>query len=227
MSILLYKSIENDIKEKIRSNYYKPGDKLPSEMDLMAYYQASKMTIRRSISNLEREGILYSIERVGNYIATNESDEYRLTFDGTEDIKGVDEIRIHDIKVIYLDEGSTQPNKGSKGNAMMVQRYLYSEGKAVAYNQKYFFNLENRVYPQEDHHRFCEKLNRQLSNRIFKTELVFEAILCPTDLKDFLKIDPQEPLAKVTLLYYDRNHSLVAKSQTYALKEYIELNGYS
>lgn len=227
MSILLYKKIENDIKEKIRNNLYKPGDKLPSEIDLMAYYRASKMTVRRSISNLEREGILYSIERVGNYVATNENDEYRLTFDGTEDIKGVDEIKILRVKRIDTDEEDALPQKTTSGYSALVQRYLLSEGKVVAYNKKYFFDLEEQASRNEEDHQSCKKLNRQLSSRTLKTELIFEAIHCPVDLQLALKIDGQETVARVTLLYYDRDDHLIARSQTYALKEYVELNGYS
>jgi GntR family transcriptional regulator len=227
VSILLYKKIENDIKEKIRNNLYKPGDKLPSEIDLMVYYQASKMTVRRSISNLEREGILYSIERVGNYVATNESDEYRLTFDGLEDIKGVDEIKLHRVERLDTEEEDAMRHKTSSGYSILVRRYLLSEGKVVAYNKKYFFNLEVQASRNEEDHQFYKKLNRQLSSRALKTELIFEAIHCPMDLQLILKIDGQEPLARVTLLYYDRDDHLIARSQTYALKEYVELNGYS
>ncbi len=226
MSILLYKSIENDIKEKIRNNIYKPGDKLPSETELMADYQASKMTVRRSISNLEREGILYSIERVGNYIATNESDEYRLTFKGTADIKGVDEIIIQDIKTIYSDEKIIQVDKGIRSDSIMALRHLYSEGKPVAYNQKYFFNLK-KTSIQKSYEQYYKVLERQLAKQTVKTELIFEAVTCPAEVKDFLKINGREPVAKVGLLYYDRQQHPVARSQTYALKEYIELNGYS
>lgn len=217
MEVQLYKSIENDLKEKIRRGELKPGDKLPSEADLMADYQASKMTVRRSISNMEREGIIYSIERVGNYVATSEKDEYRLAFDTFEKINGVDEIRIHKVSQAPGEE------------CVSILRGFYSEKKRVAVDVKSVFCGQNAFSEagESDACGFALQIERRLENTAIKKELLFEAVVCPEPLEHELGVEIGEPIAKITQNYYDREGKLSGKSETYCLKEFVELRGYS
>ena len=66
----LYLQVEADIKNRILSKQYMPGDKLPTENELSDQYNVSKITIRKAIQNLSddmsirsREGAPSSISR--------------------------------------------------------------------------------------------------------------------------------------------------------------------
>lgn len=53
-----YESIYVSLKEKIATAYYKEGEYLPSENELVKVYNCSRNTIRRAISHLSDEGYL-------------------------------------------------------------------------------------------------------------------------------------------------------------------------
>ena len=55
--IPMYKQIVNLLNEKIEKGELKPGDKLPSEAELMEAYSVSRITIRSAISELEEDGL--------------------------------------------------------------------------------------------------------------------------------------------------------------------------
>lgn len=48
--------LAEDIRERIRRGYLKPGDSLPSEAVLMERWSYSRITVRTALSTLERQG---------------------------------------------------------------------------------------------------------------------------------------------------------------------------
>ena len=56
------------INDQIRKNELHPGQKLYSENELRKMFGVSRQTVRRAISMLEKEGILYSVRGSGTYI---------------------------------------------------------------------------------------------------------------------------------------------------------------
>ena len=64
----LYLQVEADIKNRILSKQYMPGDKLPTENELSAQYNVSKITIRKAIQNLSDEGYVNKVQGKGTFI---------------------------------------------------------------------------------------------------------------------------------------------------------------
>ena len=61
----LYLQVEADIKNRILSKQYMPGDKLPTENELSDQYNVSKITIRKAIQNLSDEGYVNKVQGKG------------------------------------------------------------------------------------------------------------------------------------------------------------------
>ena len=64
----LYLFVYNDILNKIRSGHYRPGDKLPTEMELSDLYSVSRVTARRSLAMLENINLIYRIKKSGTFV---------------------------------------------------------------------------------------------------------------------------------------------------------------
>jgi GntR family transcriptional regulator of arabinose operon len=62
-----YFSIMEELKAKIVKGDIKPGEKLPSENELVTRYQVSRHTIRKALSILQNEGYLYSEHGKGTF----------------------------------------------------------------------------------------------------------------------------------------------------------------
>src|SRR5699024_2353602 len=63
-----YLNIYNDIMDSIENKNIKPGEKLPSENELMEKYNVSRHTIRKSLDLLEGNGYIHKIKGMGTYV---------------------------------------------------------------------------------------------------------------------------------------------------------------
>src|SRR5690606_12406951 len=64
----LYIQIKNDLKKKIEDGYWKPGDKITSEIELCNYYDVSRITVREAINELVWENYLVRKRAKGTFV---------------------------------------------------------------------------------------------------------------------------------------------------------------
>lgn len=67
----LSEDVANRIIERIRSQEWEPGTRLPSEPDLAAIFSVSRATVRTSVKMLQLSGIIRSKGGSGNYVQEN------------------------------------------------------------------------------------------------------------------------------------------------------------
>jgi len=77
----LYKQVVDHIKHQIEDGYLKPGDRIGSHHDLARDYNVSLITVRKALSELINEKIVYSRMGKGTYVA-----ERRICADFAEHI---------------------------------------------------------------------------------------------------------------------------------------------
>ena len=150
MSEVLYLSIVDSIKKKIRKKEYNPGDMLDSESAMMKEFNASRMTIRKSLSLLSNEGYIYSVPGKGSFICVPETNLYQFRFNKYEDlIVPIEEVKLLNVSVIEGTEGTEKireklgiRNTGEK--VLKASRILLSGGKNAAVEHIYFMYLPNR-----------------------------------------------------------------------------------
>ncbi|MGT2767761.1 trehalose operon repressor [Streptococcus ictaluri] len=53
-----YQAIYKDLEERISKDYYQEGDFLPTEMELATAYEASRNTVRKALSLLNKAGLI-------------------------------------------------------------------------------------------------------------------------------------------------------------------------
>jgi GntR family transcriptional regulator len=70
-SVAVYVQIENLVLFGITAGHLKPGDSLPSIMDLAERFEVNPNTIAKAYRDLEVMGILYSRRGMGVYITKN------------------------------------------------------------------------------------------------------------------------------------------------------------
>jgi putative Mg2+ transporter-C (MgtC) family protein len=70
-NIPVYIKIKEDVKRKISEGVYRKNMRLPSENLLSEELGVSRMTVRRALDELTREGILYRTKGSGTYVSPN------------------------------------------------------------------------------------------------------------------------------------------------------------
>jgi GntR family transcriptional regulator len=68
----IYYQIKQTIRSWIVNKEYTPGEKIPSETEMITRFKVSRLTIRRAISQLVQEGFLISKRGEGTYVSQNE-----------------------------------------------------------------------------------------------------------------------------------------------------------
>ena len=83
----LYRQLTKDLIDKIDSNAYQSGDKIPSIRRLAKQYQVSNITVIRALEELRQHRYIYSIQGKGYYIAGHQIiHKYMPTQDGFSDL---------------------------------------------------------------------------------------------------------------------------------------------
>lgn len=77
-NVPIYIQVMEDIKMKIIRGTLKAGDKIVSVRELALELGVNPNTIQRALSELEREGFLYTERAVGRYVSDNQ--ELFLTY---------------------------------------------------------------------------------------------------------------------------------------------------
>jgi len=78
----LYFQLKTIIKTKILSNKLKAHERLPSEAELCAEYNVSRITVRQALSELIKEGLIYRDRGRGTFV-TDEAGLRHLALKGT------------------------------------------------------------------------------------------------------------------------------------------------
>lgn len=67
-SIPLYYQLDNILREKIISGEYRPGDPIQTEDQLIQSYKVSRITVRKALSGLEKDGLIIRKRRIGTFV---------------------------------------------------------------------------------------------------------------------------------------------------------------
>ncbi|SPY78037.1 histidine utilization repressor [Providencia rustigianii] len=67
--IPLYLQVKQSIIEKIQSGEWQANDRVPSESELVAQFNCSRMTANRALRELTAEGLLVRLQGVGTFVA--------------------------------------------------------------------------------------------------------------------------------------------------------------
>lgn len=65
----LYYQLKTILVQRISSGDYQVGDVVPSEVELQAEFDLSRITVRRAIDELVREGLLHKVQGKGTFVA--------------------------------------------------------------------------------------------------------------------------------------------------------------
>ena len=65
----LDRRIRSDLEQRIRSGDWAPGQRIPTELDLMADYGCSRMTVSKAIAALVQAGLIERRKKAGSYVS--------------------------------------------------------------------------------------------------------------------------------------------------------------
>ncbi|MEO0376578.1 MAG: GntR family transcriptional regulator, partial [Cyanobacteria bacterium P01_A01_bin.17] len=79
MSIPLHIAISEKLRHQIEAGDYLPGEKLPSEHQLMETFHVSRITVRQAIANLVNQGLVKAQRGKGVFVTPQQKVAYSLS----------------------------------------------------------------------------------------------------------------------------------------------------
>jgi GntR family transcriptional regulator len=76
----LYQQIKGLILQSLQSGEWKPGEAIPSEMDLAARFRVSQGTVRKAIDELSAENLVVRRQGKGTFVATHAEQHVQYRF---------------------------------------------------------------------------------------------------------------------------------------------------
>jgi GntR family transcriptional regulator len=65
----LYTQIKDMLRERILDGTYQPHQQMPSESDMIASFNVSRITVRQALNDLQNEGLIFKIHGKGTFVA--------------------------------------------------------------------------------------------------------------------------------------------------------------
>ncbi|MGJ8455487.1 GntR family transcriptional regulator [Pseudothermotoga sp. U03pept] len=81
----LYYRVYRNLKQKIVDGFYKPGDRIPPESELVQIYNVSRLTVRRALEELRSEGFISRAKGKGTFITGRKEEEQMNVLKGFTD----------------------------------------------------------------------------------------------------------------------------------------------
>lgn len=224
---LLYKEIYMSLRSRIFSGELKPSELLPSENMLCAEFGASRETVRKALKMLESEGLIYTRNKVGNFVSAPNHSDFTLRF--TEERDG--------FKTQFLEVHGIRPNENVRkileiGEKQLVIEFsqLTRDGKGVpvAYDIKYV-PYERSVPSVENEMRFAVNVPDLSGVAPFDyyTTIEVSAVGAPARVAKALGCAEQSPLLLVERVFVRQDGKKIGYSMQYSRKSFGRLHGIS
>jgi GntR family transcriptional regulator len=205
----LYYQLEQRLRERITGAEFEPGGALPTEDRICHEYQVSRITVRRALESLQRQGLIERRSGVGSFVADKPGGiNSRLTGSLSEFIAVAGTLRID---CIGLEEcappADVRKTLGlADGEAAVLLRTTGSlEEGPVGYFEIWFPLEIGRKLTAADVAgntpviRLVEKVAKL---RITRAEQTIEPDHAGKVAAQFLQIDPQTPILRVQRVYF-------------------------
>lgn len=136
-----YAQLANILRRQIADGAYRPGDQLPSEVQLCRRYGISPMTVRRSINLLSDQGVVNTAQGRGTFVKPLELSTANFDLRELQDLfaNGTSaDIKLLDVRVVSADERTARKLELREGDPTIYIRRLFTrEEKPIFYHRAY------------------------------------------------------------------------------------------
>ena len=212
----LYQQIKGLILQSLHAGEWKPGDPIPSEMDLAARYHVSQGTVRKAIDELAAENLVMRRQGKGTFVATHAEQHVQYRFlkllpdTGDARVEGPAQRRVIDCRRVRASADVARTLALRSGDAVMQAKRILSFAGVPTI-------LEDIWLPGQ---AFKGLTAEQLANyqgptyamfeldfgvRMVRAEEKIRAVLPDEEQAQLLQITPATPLLSVERIAYTYN----------------------
>lgn len=221
----LYKQLKEIIKSKIRDGEYKENEKIPPEPELTEAYSVSRITVRRAIQDLVKEGYLIKKQGKGTYVSQHKvfrKIEYVIGFSESCLVNGFTPTsELLERKIIPATSELAQKLQINIGDEVIyTQRKRMADGTPILLENNYF-----------DKKHFESLLTADLTGSLYQVlakqdilainpgETTLEMVIADDQLAKVMEVGIGTPFFYVNTLINDQNQQPIHLGHQYYLGE--------
>ena len=198
-----YERVKAFIKVRITSGAWKPGDAVPSETELQAQFNISRMTVNRALRELANEGMVTRIQGSGTRVAELHRISSRLTIRDIKD-EVVERGHAHTSQVLLVatEKASAPLSKtlGLRAGSKVFHTVLVhlENGIPIQHEDRYVNPLAAPDFLQTDFMRHTPAHHLLTRAPLTDASYQIEACLPGKDIARLLHIKPSEACLAIT-----------------------------
>lgn len=201
--LTLYMQVAEDLILNIRSEKWRCGERIPTEYELCDIYHVSRITIRRAIEELVRDGLLYRKRAKGTFVQeenTHHNEHYTMIRGFTKELQELGKnAQTVDAKIdlIHANKQLAKNLNIKVGDIVFVLKRLRGdESNVFTYHITYIKYDKKYSLDVKDYYGSLYTYLRQKGIYPNKVKEYIEAILPNKELREKLHIKKNEPVLK-------------------------------
>ncbi|MEH7347565.1 GntR family transcriptional regulator [Gottfriedia acidiceleris] len=230
----LYQQLYNTIRENIASGEYKPGDRIPSEAQLIEIYNISRVTVRSALNKLVEDNILVKRHGKGTFVSMPEYVEsigvggsFTASWQQTDVVPGTKIISKLYVNANKKIANSLNVEEGSK--IIHIRRLRLVNDLPAILEEDYFLPEYDFLLEMDlDNKSILEIIRNQTGLVAKEFNDIFEVKSATKEQAEFLEYKTGSPLLRVSqtiftekldLLYYNEEYIRTDRYK-YAIRSY-------
>jgi GntR family transcriptional regulator len=209
-------SIRDDLRIRLTSGEWIPGQRLPSESELANWYGVARMTVRQAIGALASEGVLVRKQGLGTFVADRLPTRHAGWLQSFSD-----EMREqgHEVQTVLVQSAVVQPHAaarlalqlGSSAASILVRRVRLIDSQPVLLQTSWlpcarFTGLDADPLLNGSLYAMLEG---PYGVRITRARQIFTAAAIDDGDAHLLGLQPQEPVLRIVRTTYDSSNLVV------------------
>lgn len=206
----IYQQVTDGISSLILSGKWEPGEKIPSEEEIITKLKISRGTLRKSLDILVEQGLLTKSQGKGTFVSKPKISypfaQELISFAETMDRKGLAyETNVIEQKIIYPDQNMQKKLQISKEDKVLQLKRIRSIEKEPAILLenwvaiKYFPGIEKMDFKENSLFKAMEELMKE---KIVYGVRNFSAVSLSRGQALFLELEEKAPILKIEQLVF-------------------------
>ena len=208
----LYLQVEADIRNSILQKKFRSGQKLPTENELSQQYNVSKITIRKAMSNLAKEGMIQKVQGKETFISYKKDklllNKTRGFQDSLSTFGHSSKHKILNVSIIKADsEISQKLNIDPDTTVFFLERLIWEDAAPMAIDKIYLpeKNFPNFMKDIAEDKSFYQILQDNYGVVLNKSILEINGVIATKENAELLQCNIGDPLFHIEKIGYKKN----------------------
>jgi GntR family transcriptional regulator len=219
---LLYSRVETVLAGEIADGALKTGDQLPTEDDLIARFEVSRITVRRAIQNLVRRGLVEIRRGKGTFVAAPKITQELTELSGfVEDMQALGRkptARVIGKEIVAADTtvaGHLGLTKGER--VVRIRRVRLADGIPLSFDETYLpLKIGKKIITNNlKVEPIFSLLERKYGVPLLEAEYKLEAVAAEGEVASALRVKQGSPIFRIERTSYSTGNLPVDYEKLY------------